>query len=22
MIFIEPRPNLCGISDWDNKLEH
>jgi hypothetical protein len=22
MIFIESCPNLCDISDWDNKLEH
>ena len=22
MIFIESRPNLCGTSDWDNKLEY
>lgn len=22
MIFIESLQNLCGTSDWDNKLEH
>jgi len=21
-IFIESRPNLCVVSDWDRKLEH